>query len=437
MNMEATGRKRNILGIGALAVLLLAVALPAGATTTIKNAWKAKYPSNLQSLTNAASAAGEGCLLCHGDAGVNFKWNSYGVEIYNGRCAGLTSAAAFTAAEPLDSDNNPGHQTNLQEILAATQPGWTDGGNNKIYTDPLASCTPLQIESQAFAPVTVTGNLDPVSTATPTPTSPAATATPTLAPATATPTLPPATATPTRTPTSLPTATPTSPAATATPTLAPATATPTSPPATATPTRTPTSLPTATPTLPPATATPTRTPTSLPTATPTSPPPSATPTGAPTSLPTATPTSPPPTATPTSPPPTATPTGAPTSLPTATPTLPPGKIEVLIDIKPGSDVNPINLESSRVIPVAILGSPDFSPRELKRMTLRFGHCGNAGAAAWNFHIEDVNLDGIPDLVSNFPTQHTNLLMGDTVACLVGATKDGKRVRGRDVVKISD
>ena len=117
--------------------------------------------------------------------------------------------------------------------------------------------------------------------------------------------------------------------------------------------------------------------------------------------------------------------------------MPPGKIEVLIDIKPGSDVNPINLESSRVIPVAILGSPDFSPRELKRMTLRFGHCGNAGAAAWNFHIEDVNLDGIPDLVSNFPTQHTNLLMGDTVACLVGATKDGKRVRGRDVVKISD
>ena len=433
MDMEAGGRKRNkkrsfiTLGIGVLAALLLALALPAGATTTIKNAWKAKYPSNLQSLTNAASAAGEGCLLCHGDAGVNFKWNSYGVEIYNGRCAGLTSAAAFTAAEPLDSDNNPGHQTNLQEILAATQPGWTDGGNNKIYTDPLASCTPLQIESQAFAPVTVTGNLDPVSTATPTPTSPAATATPTLAPATATPTSPP------------PTATPTSPPATATPTRTPTslpTATPTSPPATATPTRTPTSLPTATPTLPPATATPTRTPTSLPTATPTSPaatatptspPPTATPTRTPTSLSTATPTSPP----------TATPTGAPTSLPTATPTLPPGKIEVLIDIKPGSDVNPINLESTRVIPVAILGSPDFSPRELKRMTLRFGHCGNAGAAAWNFHIEDVNLDGIPDLVSNFPTQHTNLLMGDTVACLVGATKDGKRVRGRDVVKISD
>jgi hypothetical protein len=117
--------------------------------------------------------------------------------------------------------------------------------------------------------------------------------------------------------------------------------------------------------------------------------------------------------------------------------LPPGKIEVLIDIKPGSDVNRINLESSHVIPVAILGSPDFSVRDLKRNTLRFGHCGNEGAAAVNSRIQDVNLDRIPDLVSEFRTRHTNLLMGDTVACLVGATKDGKRVRGRDVVKISD
>jgi hypothetical protein len=117
--------------------------------------------------------------------------------------------------------------------------------------------------------------------------------------------------------------------------------------------------------------------------------------------------------------------------------LPPSEIGVLIDIKPGSDVNPINLESSRVIPVAILGSPDFSVRNLKRMTLRFGHCGNEGAATTNFHIQDVNLDRIPDLVSNFRTRHTNLLMGDTVACLVGATKDGKMVHGTDVVKISD
>jgi hypothetical protein len=139
--------------------------------------------------------------------------------------------------------------------------------------------------------------------------------------------------------------------------------------------------------------------------------------------------------TPTSPPPTATPTGAPTSLPTATPTSPPGEIEVLIDIKPGSDVNPINLKSRGVIPVAILGSPDFSVMDLNRMTLRFGHCGNEGATARNFEIENVNRDGIPDVVSNFRTQDTNLLMGDTVACLVGATKDGKMVHGMDVVKI--
>ena len=85
--------------------------------------------------------------------------------------------------------------------------------------------------------------------------------------------------------------------------------------------------------------------------------------------------------------------------------------------------------------MAILGSPDFSVMDLNQMTLRFGHCGSKGAAARNFEIENVNGDGIPDLVSKFRTQDTNLLMGDTVACLVGATKDGKMVHGTDVVKI--
>ena len=350
MDMKATGRKRNILGIGVLAALLLALAPPAWATSTIRTEWQTAYTARsitTQSLTNAS------CFLCHGTA-TGLNWNSYGVEIYKGRNAGKSTATAAADAELLDSDNNPGHQTNLQEILAAAQPGWTPGLNNTIWQD--IGNGPEVLETNALPRSTVVGDLDP-------------------------------------------------PLATPTPT-------PTSPPPTVTPTRTPTSLPTATPTLPPPTATPTRTPTSLSTATPTLPPPSATPTGAPTSLPTATPTLPPPTATPT-------------------------PIEVLIDIKPGSDVNPINLESRRVIPVAILGSPDVSGKDLKRTTLRFGRCGNEGAATMSSHIEDVNLDGILDLVSNFRTRHTNLLMGDTAACLVGATKDGKMVHGMDVVKISD
>jgi hypothetical protein len=107
---------------------------------------------------------------------------------------------------------------------------------------------------------------------------------------------------------------------------------------------------------------------------------------------------------------------------------------VLIDVRPGSGVNPINPKSRGIIPVAILGSPEFSVVDLDRMTLLFGHCGNEGAAGKNFRIQNVNGDEIPDLVSHFRTQDTNLSMGDTVACLVGATKDGKMVHGMDAVK---
>ena len=112
-----------------------------------------------------------------------------------------------------------------------------------------------------------------------------------------------------------------------------------------------------------------------------------------------------------------------------------GGIEVRIDVKPGSTVNPINLKSEGEIPVAILGRPGFRVSDLDRMTLRFGHCGNEGARTRAFKIEDVNRDRIPDLLSRYRTRDTNLRMGDTRACLVGMTKNGSMVHGTDVVKI--
>jgi len=113
-----------------------------------------------------------------------------------------------------------------------------------------------------------------------------------------------------------------------------------------------------------------------------------------------------------------------------------GGIEVRIDVRPGSTVNPINLKSEGEIPVAILGSPGFRVSDLDRMTLRFGHCGrNEGARTRAFQIEDVNRDGIPDLLSHYRTKDTNLRMGDTQACLVGMTKSGSMVHGTDVVNI--
>src|SRR2546425_6632827 len=48
-----------------------------------------------------------------------------------------------------------------------------------------------------------------------------------------------------------------------------------------------------------------------------------------------------------------------------------GEVAVHIDIKPGSPVNPINLKSAGVIPVAILSSATFSARDVDPASVVF------------------------------------------------------------------
>ncbi len=78
--------------------------------------------------------------------------------------------------------------------------------------------------------------------------------------------------------------------------------------------------------------------------------------------------------------------------------------QVQIDIKPDSASNPINLVNQGVIPVAILGSASFSVSQVDVNSVLF-----AGAHAIHSAFQDVNGDGIPDLVLQFRTQDTNLL----------------------------
>lgn len=111
-----------------------------------------------------------------------------------------------------------------------------------------------------------------------------------------------------------------------------------------------------------------------------------------------------------------------------------------IDIKPGSDPNSVNLSSAGKIPVAILSTPDFdAPAEVDPDTLRL-----AGAAVkligksgkFQCSSQDVNGDGLLDLVCHFETQTLFLLeAGHTVAVLEGSTLDGTAIRGEDSVKI--
>lgn len=116
------------------------------------------------------------------------------------------------------------------------------------------------------------------------------------------------------------------------------------------------------------------------------------------------------------------------------------KIEVSIDIKPGSFPNSINLKSKEVVPVAILttskaqGEPiDFDATTVNPLSVKFGP-GGASEKHLQGHIEDANGDGDPDLVLHFNSGETGINCGDIEATLTGKTFDGQDVEGFDSIK---
>jgi cell wall-associated NlpC family hydrolase len=112
-------------------------------------------------------------------------------------------------------------------------------------------------------------------------------------------------------------------------------------------------------------------------------------------------------------------------------------IPAAIDINPGESPNSINLRSKGTIPVAMFSSPTFNAlTRVDPNSLTFGHTGDEASLAFcNTHGEDVNGDGLPDLVCHFHTQSTGFVSGDTVGVLKGKTVDGITVRGTDSVRI--
>jgi hypothetical protein len=101
---------------------------------------------------------------------------------------------------------------------------------------------------------------------------------------------------------------------------------------------------------------------------------------------------------------------------------PPGP-EVRIDVKPGSDENPVNLGARGTIPVAILGSADLDVRAVDVASVQFAGAAPAvdGQGRPRASLEDVDADGIADLVLHFPIAELALRPGEVEAILTGST----------------
>ncbi|NYT12737.1 MAG: hypothetical protein GKC03_09380, partial [Methanomassiliicoccales archaeon] len=105
--------------------------------------------------------------------------------------------------------------------------------------------------------------------------------------------------------------------------------------------------------------------------------------------------------------------------------VPEVRIQVFVDIKPGSCPNPINTKSNGVLPVAILGTEDFDVTTIDPATVRLTREGYEYSVAplrWAYEdvatpylgelccCHDLNGDGILDLTLKFKTQEVKMLI---------------------------
>ncbi|MDT8304006.1 MAG: hypothetical protein RQ760_21165 [Sedimentisphaerales bacterium] len=115
---------------------------------------------------------------------------------------------------------------------------------------------------------------------------------------------------------------------------------------------------------------------------------------------------------------------------------------LIIDIKPGSDENVINLKSRGVVPVAVMTTEDFQAGNINPDSVEF-----AGASPVRSSLCDVDNDGDMDMLFHFRTQMLNLDETSTEATLTAMLKSlsmlksaaaentGEVLKGKDKVKI--
>ncbi len=106
----------------------------------------------------SSSGTNASCALCHDTTGgPNVGLNGYGAAFAaqpHGTTA--TNTTAFRAIEGMNSDNDPTGASNITEINASTQPGWTTGAHNTLY-----DLSGGVVSSNQSPPSGISGSLDP------------------------------------------------------------------------------------------------------------------------------------------------------------------------------------------------------------------------------------------------------------------------------------
>jgi hypothetical protein len=90
-----------------------------------------------------------------------------------------------------------------------------------------------------------------------------------------------------------------------------------------------------------------------------------------------------------------------------------------------------------VVPVAILSSPAFDATlvDPASVTLAGATVKLKGNGTYQYSRQDVNGDGLIDMVVQVTTQALELSAGDTEATLTGTTVTGDLIQGSDSVRV--
>jgi len=111
-------------------------------------------------------------------------------------------------------------------------------------------------------------------------------------------------------------------------------------------------------------------------------------------------------------------------------------IEVPIDIKPGSIRNPVNPGSRGVLPAVVFSTTEFDAATVDPDSLRLAGASVFQDTANSTHYEDINGDGLSDLVVHFDTEELNgMELSQGSATLVGNTYSDDCIQGRDAVTL--